>query len=206
MRILVAEDDPVTRRILESTLGKLGWDVITAADGNAAWRVLETLKGKNAPELVVLDWMMPGLDGIEICRKIRSTPGFELMYIILLTSRTEKEDLAMGLTAGANDYITKPFHPVELQSRVLVGQRMVRLQTSLAVRIHELEEALNEVKRLQGLLPICSYCKKVRDEENYWQQVEAYLGSHSEVKLTHGVCPDCYAKIMKELDEAPTSS
>ena len=201
MRILVAEDDSVTRRILESTLGRLGWDVIPTADGTAAWHALETLRGKDAPELVVLDWMMPGMDGIEICRKLRTTPGFELIYIILLTSRGEKEDLAMGLMAGANDYITKPFHPAELESRVRVGLRMVKLQTSLAVRIHELEEALSEVKRLQGLLPICSYCKKVRNEENYWQQVESYLSSHSDVKLTHGVCPDCYARMMKELDE-----
>jgi DNA-binding response OmpR family regulator len=199
--ILVAEDDSVTRRLLESTLGRLGWDVIPTADGTAAWHALETLRGKDAPELVLLDWMMPGMDGIEICRKLRTTPGFELIYIILLTSRNEKEDLAMGLMAGANDYITKPFHPAELESRVRVGLRMVKLQTSLAVRIQELEEALSEVKRLQGLLPICSYCKKVRNEENYWQQVESYLSSHSDLKLTHGVCPDCYARMMKELDE-----
>jgi sigma-B regulation protein RsbU (phosphoserine phosphatase) len=203
VRILIAEDDPVTRRILESNLGRLGWDVIIAADGSAAWHLLETRRGKDAPELVLLDWMMPGMDGIEICRKLRGTAGFELIYVILLTSRSEKEDLAMGLMAGANDYITKPFDPAELEARVRVGQRMAKLQTSLATRIHELEEALNEVKRLQGLLPICSYCKKIRNEANYWEQVEAYLGSHSEVKLTHGVCPDCYAKMMKELDEAP---
>ena len=203
MRILVAEDDPVTRRILESTLSRLGWEVITASDGTAAWRILENLEGKNAPELVVLDWMMPGMDGIEICRKLRSTPGFELMYVILLTSRSEKEDIAMGLVAGANDYITKPFHPIELESRVMVGRRMVKLQTSLAVRIRELEDALKHVKRLQGLLPICSYCKKVRNETNYWQQVDSYLSSHSEVELTHSVCPDCFAKVMTELDEAP---
>jgi len=203
MRILVAEDDPVTRRILESTLARLGWEVITASDGTAAWRILENLEGKNAPELVVLDWMMPGMDGIEICRKLRSTPGFELMYVILLTSRSEKEDLAMGLVAGANDYITKPFHPIELESRVMVGRRMVKLQTSLAVRIRELEDALKHVKRLQGLLPICSYCKKVRNETNYWQQVDSYLSSHSDLELTHSVCPDCFAKVMTELDEAP---
>jgi len=199
--ILVAEDDSVTRRLLESTLGRLGWDVIPTADGTAAWHALETLRGKDAPELVILDWMMPGMDGIQICRKLRTTPGFELIYIILLTSRGEKEDLAMGLMAGANDYITKPFHPAELESRVRVGLRMVKLQTSLAARIHELEEALGEVKRLQGLLPICSYCKKVRNEENYWQQVESYLSAHSDIKLTHGVCPDCYARMMKELDD-----
>lgn len=201
MSILVAEDDSVTRRLLESTLGRLGWDVIPTADGTAAWHALETLRGKDAPELVILDWMMPGMDGIQICRKLRTTPGFELIYIILLTSRGEKEDLAMGLMAGANDYITKPFHPAELESRVRVGLRMVKLQTSLAARIHELEEALGEVKRLQGLLPICSYCKKVRNEENYWQQVESYLSAHSDIKLTHGVCPDCYARMMKELDD-----
>jgi phosphoserine phosphatase RsbU/P len=203
MRILVAEDDPVTRKLLEATLGRLGWDVITAEDGTAAWRILETLEGKAAPELLLLDWMMPGFDGIEICRKVRNTPRLELMYIILLTSRSEKEDLAMGFIAGANDYITKPFHPVELESRVRVGQRMVKLQTSLSGRIKQLEDALSEVKRLQGLLPICSYCKKVRNEANYWQQVESYLASHTEVQLTHGVCPDCYARMMNELDETP---
>lgn len=203
MRILVAEDDPVTRRILETSLGRLGWDVITASDGTSAWRILENLDGQNPPELVLLDWMMPGMDGIEICRKLRSTPGFELVYIILLTSRSETEDLAMGLMAGANDYITKPFHPAELESRVRVGQRMVKLQTSLSVRIKELEEALREVKRLQGLLPICSYCKKVRNEANYWEQVDSYLSSHSDLDFTHSICPACTDKMMKELEETP---
>lgn len=203
MRILVAEDDPVTRRILETSLGKLGWDVITASDGASAWRILENLDGQNPPELVLLDWMMPGMDGIEICRKLRSTPGFELVYIILLTSRAETEDLAMGLMAGANDYITKPFHPAELESRVRGGERMVKLQTSLSVRIKELEEALGEVKRLQGLLPICSYCKKVRNEANYWEQVESYFSSHSDLDFTHSICPSCTDKMLKELEEAP---
>ena len=113
MRILVAEDDAVTRRIVNATLVRLGWDVITAEDGNAAWRAFQTLKGENAPELAVLDWMMPGMEGIEICRRLRATPGFELVYVILLTSRGEKQDLSEGLAAGANDYIAKPFDPVE---------------------------------------------------------------------------------------------
>jgi len=203
MRILVAEDDSVTRRVLEATLSRIGFDVITASDGTATWRMLETLDGKDAPELVVLDWMMPGIDGIEICRKLRTTPGFELMYIILLTSRSEKEDLAMGLTAGANDYISKPFHPIELESRVRVGQRMLNLQRSLTSRIAELEGALAHVRRLQGLLPICSYCKKVRNEDNYWQRVESYITSHSDLKLSHSVCPSCLERVMKEIDEIP---
>ena len=204
MRILVAEDDAVTRRLLEVTLGRLGWDVITAPDGDAAWRVFETLKGKNAPELAVLDWMMPGLEGIEICRRLRATPGFERMYVILLTSRGDKGDLAAGLAAGANDYIAKPFDPVELEARVSVGERMVNLQTSLAARVAELEDALAHVRALQGLLPICSYCKKVRNEANYWEQVDSYLTSHSDVELTHGICPQCLETMMKQVEEMPT--
>jgi DNA-binding response OmpR family regulator len=202
VRILVAEDDAVTRRMTEATLARLGWNVITASDGVEAWQILDTSEAKNAPQLLVLDWMMPGLDGIEICRKVRRAPGLEFVYIILLTSRTEKEDLAMGLAAGANDYITKPFHPIELESRVRVGLRMIKLQNSLAARVRELEEALTHVKRLQGLLPICSYCKKVRNETNYWQQVDSYLAAHSDVTLTHGVCPDCFERVMGDLDKA----
>jgi DNA-binding response OmpR family regulator len=176
--------------------------VITAADGDAAWRILTDLEGKNAPELAILDWMMPGLDGVEICRKLRGTPGFELMYVILLTMRSEKEDLAIGLAAGANDYITKPFHPIELEARVRVGERMVKLQTALAAQIRDLEEALAHVRRLQGLLPICSYCKMVRNEENYWEQVERYITTRSDLELTHSVCPSCFERVMKEFDEA----
>jgi len=203
VRILVAEDDTITRKILESTLGQLGLDIITAPDGTTAWRILQELKGKDAPQLALLDWMMPGIDGVEICRKLRATPGFELMYIILLTMRSGKEDLAAALLAGANDYITKPFHPVELEARVRVGERMVKLQTSLAERVIELEAALSHVQRLQGLLPICSYCKMVRNEDNYWEQVERYITTRSDLELTHSVCPDCLAKVMKEIDEVP---
>lgn len=203
MKILVAEDDAVTRKLLVVTLERLGWDVIQAVDGEAAWQVFETLKGKDAPEMAVIDWMMPGVEGIEICRRLRTTPGFELVYVILVTSRGGKEDLSYGLAAGANDYITKPFDPVELQARVRVGERMVRLQRSLAVRVTELEAALAHVQRLQGLLPICSYCKKVRNEANYWEQVESYLGSHSDLDFTHSICPQCTEKMMKELDASP---
>jgi phosphoserine phosphatase RsbU/P len=202
MRILVAEDDAVTRKLLESTLGRLGLDVIAAADGNAAWNALETLKGKDAPELAVLDWMMPGLEGIQVLRRLRTTPGFELLYVILLTSRTDKEDVAYGLAAGANDYIAKPFDPSELEARVRVGERMVKLQRSLAARVAELEVALAHVQRLQGLLPICSYCKKVRNEADYWEQVDSYLTSHSDIRITHGICPQCLETMMKQLDEA----
>jgi DNA-binding response OmpR family regulator len=202
MRILIAEDDAVARKILEVTLRRLGFDVIATADGAAAWSAFETLKGKDAPELAVLDWMMPGMEGVEICRRLRATPGFERVYVILLTSRDGKEDVAQGLAAGANDYIAKPFDPGELEARVRVGERMVKLQGSLAARVAELEVALAHVSRLQGLLPICSYCKKVRNETNYWEQVDSYLATHSDLKLTHGICPQCLETMMAELDVA----
>ena len=203
MRILIAEDDSVTRRILEASLERLGLDVIATEDGDAAWRVLETLKGKNAPELVMLDWMMPGLEGIEICRRMRATPGFDLVYVILVTSRKDKQDLAEGLSAGANDYIAKPFDPGELIARVRAGERVVKLQSSLAARVTELEVAIAHVRRLQGLLPICSHCKKVRNEANYWERVDSYLSSHSDLEFTHGICPECSEEMMREIEESP---
>ena len=204
MKILVAEDDAVTRKILTVTLERPGREVLTANDGDAAWQIFETLKGKASPVLAVLDWMMPGLEGIEICRRLRARSGFEFVYVILLTSRGDKEDLSDGLAAGANDYITKPFDPVELEARVRVGERMIKLQRSLAARVAELEESVAHIRRLQGLLPICSYCKSVRNEANYWERVDSYLTSHSDIKLTHGICPTCLESQMKALDAAAT--
>jgi phosphoserine phosphatase RsbU/P len=202
MRILIADDDAVTRKLLDATLRRHGWDVITTKDGNDAWRAFQELKGKDAPALAILDWMMPGMEGIELCRRLRATPGFESVYVILLTSRSETMDLAKGLAAGANDYMAKPFDPEELDARVRVGQRMVMLQQRLNTRVAELEQALAHVKRLQGLLPICSYCKKVRNEANYWEQVDSYLSTHSDLDFTHGICPTCSDKMMKQLDES----
>jgi sigma-B regulation protein RsbU (phosphoserine phosphatase) len=202
MRILIADDDAVTRKLLDATLRHHGWDVITTKDGNDAWRAFQELKGKDAPALAILDWMMPGMEGIELCRRLRATPGFESVYVILLTSRSDTMDLAKGLAAGANDYMAKPFDPQELDARVRVGQRMVMLQQRLNMRVSELEQALAHVKRLQGLLPICSYCKKVRNEANYWEQVDSYLSTHSDLDFTHGICPTCSDKMMKQLDES----
>jgi sigma-B regulation protein RsbU (phosphoserine phosphatase) len=202
MRILIADDDAVTRKLLDATLRRHGWDVITTKDGKDGLRAFQELKGKDAPALAILEWMMPGMEGIELCRRLRATPGFESVYVILLTSRSDTMDLAKGLAAGANDYMAKPFDPQELDARVRVGQRMVMLQQRLNMRVAELEQALAHVKRLQGLLPICSYCKKVRNEANYWEQVDSYLSTHSDLDFTHGICPTCSDKMMKQLDES----
>lgn len=194
MRILVAEDDATSRRMLEVTLAKWGYEVLVARDGPQAWQVLD---GEEPPGLALLDWVMPGMDGLEVCRKVRSVTRTPPIYIILLTARVAKDDVVRGFEAGADDYVTKPFNSDELRARVKVGRRIVELQKNLALRVHDLENALARVKKLQGLLPICSYCKRIRDDQNYWQQVESYFSEHSDAEFTHGICPDCYDKVVK---------
>ena len=194
MRILIAEDDAVSRRLLEALLTRWGYEVTVACDGEEAWRLLQR---EDAPHLAILDWMMPFMGGLEICRKVREVDHPSPAYLILLTARTGSEDVVQGLETGANDYVTKPFHREELRARVQVGVRVVELQVSLAERVRELEEALANVKQLQGLLPICSYCKRIRADQNYWQQVEGYISEHSEAVFSHGICPDCFEKFVK---------
>jgi CheY-like chemotaxis protein len=155
------------------------------------------LQGRDRPSLAVLDWLMPGMDGVEICRQVRQKAGNKGLYLILLTSRGDKVHIIEGLRAGANDYVTKPFDNEELLARVNVGVEMVRLQEELEARVRELEDALANVKQLQGLLPICSYCKSIRDDHHYWHRVESYLKEHSEARFSHGVCPLCWETVVR---------
>lgn len=194
MRVLIAEDDVVSRHLLEATLSKWGYEVVVTTDGLQA---LEVLSQPDAPSLAILDWMMPGLDGSQVCARARAQAGERLLYMILLTAKGRKEDIVLGLTAGADDYVIKPFDRAELKARINAGERILRLQAELAARVKELELALANVKLLQGLLPICCYCKKIRDDKNYWQQVDTYVADHSEAQFTHGICPDCRDKIVK---------
>ena len=200
MRILIAEDDPVSRRVLDVRLKAWGHEVVITKDGAEAWAALQR---SDAPRLAILDWMMPGADGVEVCRRLRQRQSTTPTYIILLTGKSSKEDVVKGLDAGANDYIIKPFDLQELRARIQVGATVVELQHRLAERVIELEEALTQVKRLQGIVPICSYCKHVRNDQNYWQQVESYISAHSEAQFSHSVCPDCYeAVVIPQLEDA----
>lgn len=193
MKILIAEDDPVSRCVLEATLVKLGYEVTVTMDGHEAWEALQ----RDAPPIAILDWMMPGIDGIEVCRRARTIETPTPTYLILLTAKTEKGDIVKGLDSGADDYLTKPFDRRELQSRISAGLRIGELQRNLAHRIGDLEAALTRVNQLQGLLPICSYCKKVRDDQNYWQQVDSYISKHSELEFSHSICPACFDRLMQ---------
>jgi DNA-binding response OmpR family regulator len=168
-----------------------GYEVQVTCDGPSAWQALAV---DDAPRLALLDWMLPEMDGLEICRRVRSTEAGKAIYIILLTTRARKEDVIAGFDSGADDYITKPFDREELRARLRAGCRIVELQLSLAERMTELEESIARIKQLNGLLPICAWCKKVRDDQNYWQEVECYVAAHSEARFTHGICPACMEK------------
>jgi DNA-binding response OmpR family regulator len=191
VRILVADDDPIGRRLVESALGKSGHDVLVAPDGAEAWRILAA---PDPPALAILDWMMPGLTGIEVCRKVREAVWPVEPYLIVLTSRGETIDVVTALQAGANDYVTKPFQIEELRARVSVGERIVTLQQQLSDRVRALEEALAHVHQLQGLIPICAWCRQVRNDGNFWEQVDSYLEKRSGLQFSHAICPACRKK------------
>jgi CheY-like chemotaxis protein len=193
MKVLIAEDEPDSRHLLEIMVGRWGYEAQAARDGLEA---LEALERNDAPPLALLDIMMPGMDGLEVCRRIKQRESARPFYVIMLTAKTLPREVVTGLEAGADDYLTKPFDSNELRARIRVGERIIELQQSLALRVAELEDALSRVKQLQGLLPICSYCKKIRDDRNYWEQVESYIARHSEAQFSHGICPDCYAQFV----------
>jgi phosphoserine phosphatase RsbU/P len=200
MRILIAEDDPASRRLLEAYLERWGHSPVATTGGAAAWNLMQAV---DAPAMAILDWTMPGgIDGVEVCRLARARSDPPPLYIILLTGRGKRQDTVDGLDAGADDFLTKPFDAAELRARVSVGVRVVQLQLELAARIAELEQALARVDQLHGILPICSYCKKVRNDSDSWQQMEAYVSAHSAVRFSHGVCPQCVKEVVQpELDE-----
>jgi len=197
MRALIADDDRVTTAILSEALRRWNVEVAVAHDGQAAW---ELLGAGDGPALAIVDWMMPGIDGPELCRRIRQAPALAHMYVILLTGRHSREDVVAGLDAGADDYVVKPFDADELRARVHVGIRVLKLQERLAERVAELQAALVKVKQLSGLLPICSYCKRIRSDQNYWEQVDRYVAQHSDAEFSHGICPDCFKTVIAKFD------
>ena len=202
--ILIADDDPVSRKMLSHTLMKAGHNIVEATNGSEAWEILQS---QDSPPLAILDWMMPEMNGPELCQALRAQVPARSTYLMLLTSKGNRDDIVKGLEAGADDYIVKPFDTAELRARVHVGFRVLTLQERLASRVQELEEALTQIKHLRGLLPICCYCKKIRDDGNYWKQVEEYISENSEVKFSHGICPKCYeTELVPQLESLRAST
>ena len=206
MKMLVAEDNAVSAKLLETNLKKWGYEVVTTTDGEAT---LEAYRGDETLQMAILDWMMPRMAGTDVCKVIKQDSEVRFTYVIMLTGKTEKQDIAEALEGGADDYVTKPFDSTELRARVMAGERIINLQNALAVKIKELESALAHVRQLQGILPICAWCKKVRDDSDYWSSVEDYVAHHSKVHFSHGICPDCMRQHYPEEapeKEKPTSS
>jgi len=176
MHVLIAEDDAVTRLTLSAALKRMGHEVTVAADGAEAWSDLQLL---HAP-VVISDWQMPEMDGPDLCRRIRGRKDDRYTYFILVTATGGKQRYLEGMEAGADDFITKPVDLEELRARLTVAERI------LGLRQH--------VQQLEGLLPICQYCKRIRDGTEQWQPIERYVEKRSEAQFSHGICPDCYKK------------
>lgn len=185
MKILTVEDDPVARTVLRQALKKLGHEVVEAHDGESAWELLQ----QEPVRVVVSDWMMPRSDGLELCRRVRGRTGTEYIYFILLTSRDASQDnQTAAADAGVDDFLTKPLDLPELWMRLRVAERILRYTT--------------QVRQLEEMLPICSYCKKIRDDQNYWQQLEGYISERTGSDFSHSICPDCYQRVVvPELDQ-----
>jgi diguanylate cyclase (GGDEF)-like protein len=156
VKVLIADDDTVSRRLLEATLTRWGYEVVVTHDGIEAW---EVLRRADAPLLAILDWMMPGMDGVEVCRKVREREQEPYIYLLLLTTKGRKENLIEGLDAGADDYLTKPFDPHELQVRLRAGKRIITLQAELieareSLRIQATHDPLTGVWNRRAILEI----------------------------------------------------
>jgi sigma-B regulation protein RsbU (phosphoserine phosphatase) len=179
MKILAVEDDAVARAVLRKALHRLGHEVVEATDGEVAWERLQT----GLVRVVVSDWTMPRSDGLELCGRIRGCAGLGYIYFILLTSRDATEDNQRAAAdAGVDDFLTKPLDLAELWTRLRVAERILGYT--------------KQVRQLEELLPICSYCKKIRDDRNYWQQMESYINERTGSEFSHSVCPDCYQRVV----------
>ena len=199
-RILIADDDERPRQLLAHYLKSWGFTVTECRDGLEAAAFLE---GANAPALAVIDWMMPGLEGVEICRRIRRLPSPRpYTYIILVTGNS---DAAAGLEAGADDFVGKPYNVDELRARLAVGQRVVGLERRLAEHIALLRDALTQVAALPentGTVCICPECKQTRGGDHLWQPIETYLEEQGGIHSVPELCPDCREQIEQRARDA----
>jgi DNA-binding response OmpR family regulator len=179
MKVLVVEDDKVSSAVLKRSLERLGNEVIESADGEEGWSAW--LRDK--PRVIVSDWQMPGLDGLSLCRRIRAQPSQDYTYFILLTGKGDSVNYRRGAAeAGIDDFMTKPVNMSALWMRLRVAERILKYTT--------------QVHRLEEMMPMCSYCKKIRDDHNYWQQIESYINEKTGTEISHSVCPDCYKSVV----------
>jgi phosphoserine phosphatase RsbU/P len=182
MKILIAEDDQVSSKILQFTLESGGHQVVSCASGTEAWSAFDA----DPVRVVISDWMMPDLDGLELCARVRARPKTEYTYFILLTAiHTGRDNLRKAMNAGVDDFLTKPLDREAIMMRLRVAERII--------------EFTQQIRQLKELIPICMYCKKVRDDSNYWQAVESYISEHTGSSFSHGICPECFERHVRML-------
>ena len=179
MKVLAVEDDNVARAVLRRTLERLGHEVVEAKDGEDAWQAW--LREK--PRVAICDWQMPKLNGLQLCKRLRAQGGMDYVYFILLTATTDSaQNRRAAAEAGVDDFLTKPIDLSMLWARLRVAERILKYTT--------------QVHRLEEMMPMCSYCKKVRDDQNYWQQIESYINERTGTEISHSVCPECYPRVV----------
>jgi len=192
LKILIAEEEFTTRMMVQVCLENWGYRVESVTDGNAAWEILEKA---DRPEIAILDWEMPEIDGVEVCRRVKEQATVMAPYIILLTSRDSKTDIVKGFDAGADDYMTKPFNDNELRARVRVAERLVRTQLSLAESVAELKEALDQVEMLENGIQACGSCRKIFSPfDGEWHSYDDALDNGADPRFIVTSCPDCGEK------------
>jgi len=195
MGILVVDDSQATRSVLQMILEGAGYQqILLVESAHEAFQRL-SLANSNAPaediELVLMDIRMPGMDGVEACRRIKADSRYRDLPIVMVTALTEAGFLQAAFAAGAADYVTKPVDQLELLTRLRSTVNLKREMDRRKAREKELEQALNEIKVLRGILPICARCKRIRDEQGQWYSVESYIKSHTEADFSHMICPEC---------------
>ena len=200
--ILIVDDISQNIQVLGSILPRETYDISYATDGGQALEMVAS----ETYDLILLDIMMPGMDGFEVCRRIQQMPGKKEIPIIFLTARSQKQDIIQGLNTGAVDYVTKPFNAAELKARVKTHLQLKKAREhieeqnrNLETLNRELTEALEKIKTLEGIIPICCVCKNIRNDKGYWEQIEAYMAQHSKAQFSHGICPDCCEKLYPDL-------
>lgn len=176
MQIIVAEDDRLLGETIQALLASHGHTVRLAHAGDKALELYHQRRSR----IIFSDWIMPGLDGIELVKRIRALGGTDYCYFVMLTANTAEGNFKIAMDAGVDDFLIKPVDREQLVSRLHVAERIMN--------------CMSHIRRLESLLPICSYCKKIRDEKNTWQQFETYLHHHAGADFSHGVCPDCMKK------------
>lgn len=177
MKVLAVEDEPVAQLLLESALKSLGHEVTVVADGEAAWAALSD----PAYRVVVSDWRVPKVDGLELCRRVRERGGDYVSFILITQLSASDENVEAALAVGVDDFLSKPVNVRDLRIRLHVAERLANLT--------------GEVNRLASFLPICAHCRKVRDDGNYWLQIEQYINERTGTRFSHGICPDCYDRV-----------